>query len=80
MMQAELEILKLKPLQKDLVELLEREGPLKRDELVKHLQRARTTIYDNLAKLIKRRLITSFSFETHQGRGRPTVYFSLRDE
>ncbi|MHA1721244.1 MAG: helix-turn-helix domain-containing protein [Promethearchaeota archaeon] len=66
------------PLQKDLMEVLEKNGPLTRSDLVKKLSSPRTTIYDNLTRLQNHNLIRKFSRPTNS-RGRPLVFFKLVD-
>ena len=39
------------PLQKELINVLERNGPMTRAELVKRVDSPRTTVYDNLMRL-----------------------------
>ncbi|MHA1931886.1 MAG: hypothetical protein ACW96X_05055 [Promethearchaeota archaeon] len=68
----------LSPIQNNLLKTLEKEGASTRKELVKHLNTARTTIYDNLVKLQKRKLIEKFS-RTDGKRGRPLVFWEIKD-
>ena len=49
------------PLQKTLLNVLEKNGPLTRSDLVKQLDSPRTTIYDNLTRLQNHNLIRKFS-------------------
>ena len=67
------------PIQHNLVKALDNVGPLTRKELVKHLKTPRTTIYDNLVKLQKRKLIEKYSRNDGK-RGRPTVFWRLRNK
>lgn len=64
------------PLQKELLEILEKNGPMTRAELVKNLKSPRTTIYDNLMRLNNYNLIKKFSRPTNS-RGRPLVFFKV---
>jgi len=66
----------LSPIQNNLLKTLEKTGPSTRKELVKQLNTARTTIYDNLVKLQKRKLIEKFS-RTDGKRGRPLVFWKI---
>ncbi|MFX0104022.1 MAG: hypothetical protein ACFE75_00845 [Candidatus Hodarchaeota archaeon] len=68
----------LSPIQSNLVKTLEEIGPATRSKLVKELKTPRTTIYDNLIKLQKRRLIEKFSRNDGK-RGRPLVFWKLKD-
>ncbi|NLJ20818.1 MAG: helix-turn-helix transcriptional regulator [Bacteroidales bacterium] len=63
-------------LQEDLVDILKKYGALTRGELVEKLNKPRTTIYDNLAVLMKHDIVKTFSKKAN-GRGRPIVYFHL---
>ena len=67
------------PLQTNLLNLLEKNGPLTRDQMVIMLERARTTIYDNLKVLIEMNLVKRFSRQVN-ARGRPVVFFSLKGD
>ncbi|MFX1569018.1 MAG: hypothetical protein ACFFCV_11705 [Promethearchaeota archaeon] len=67
----------LSPIQYNLIKTLKEVGPLTRRDLVKRLESPRTTIYDNLIKLQKRKLIEKFS-RTDGKRGRPLVFWKLR--
>lgn len=69
----------LNPLQSKLVKLLSRNGPMTRNQMVDDLKRARTTIYDNLAVLICRDIVKRFPRQINY-RGRPTVFFKLKDD
>ncbi|MHA1368872.1 MAG: helix-turn-helix domain-containing protein [Promethearchaeota archaeon] len=56
-------------------------GPMTRDQLVKELQRPRTTIYDGLRKLMIRREIKRFPVhDKNKGKGRPKVAFALMSD
>ncbi|WP_457556589.1 hypothetical protein [Candidatus Harpocratesius sp.] len=67
------------PLQKELIEVLEKNGPMTRAELVKRVRSPRTTVYDNLMRLNNYNLIKKFSRPTNS-RGRPLVFFKLTEE
>ena len=68
----------LSPIQSNLIKILKNVGPLTRRELVKKLETPRTTIYDNLVKLQKRKLIEKFSRNDGK-RGRPLVFWKFKD-
>ena len=68
----------LTPLQNNLVKSLQRTGPTTRRDLVKLLNTPRTTIYDNLLKLQKRKIIEKISRNNGQ-RGRPLVFWKLKE-
>ena len=67
----------LSPIQYNLIRTLENIGPLTRKDLVKQLKTPRTTIYDNLIKLQKIKLIEKFSRNDGQ-RGRPLVFWKMK--
>jgi len=66
----------LTPIQFRLIEVLKNNGPLTRKTLVKELNTPRTTIYDNLLKLQKRKIIEKFG-DNNGERGRPLVYWKI---
>ncbi|MHA1283479.1 MAG: hypothetical protein ACTSVV_16530 [Promethearchaeota archaeon] len=66
----------LTPLQQNLIKILESSGPLTRKELVQILKTPRTTIYDNLLKLQKRKIVEKFS-RNEGKRGRPKVFWKV---
>ena len=66
----------LSPTQQMLLRLLQQKGPLTRRELVNQLNTPRTTLYDNLIKLQKRKVIEKFT-RNNGSRGRPLVYWKL---
>lgn len=68
----------MSPIQQNLVKLLERSGPVTRRDLVKQINFPRTTIYDNLLKLQKRKLVEKFT-RNNGGRGRPLVFWKLKE-
>ncbi|MHA1707968.1 MAG: helix-turn-helix domain-containing protein [Candidatus Heimdallarchaeaceae archaeon] len=59
-----------------LLDLLEKKGPLTRGELVNLTQIPRSTLYDNLAKLISKGLVEKKSVP-RSTRGRPKVLFKI---
>jgi len=63
--------------QYNLLKILEETGPSTRKELVETLSTPRTTIYDNLVALQKRKLIERFSRKEGR-RGRPQVLWKLK--
>lgn len=67
----------ISPTQHNLIKTLENNGPLTRKELVNELQTARTTIYDNLIKLQKQKMIEKFTRNDGK-RGRPLVFWKLK--
>ena len=68
----------LSPIQFNLIKTLKDEGPLTRRELVNELKIPRTTIYDNLVKLQKRKLIEKFSRNDGK-RGRPLIFWKFKE-
>ena len=66
----------LTPIQYNLIKMLENSGPLTRKDLVNHLETPRTTIYDNLIKLQKRKVVEKFS-RNNGKRGRPKTFWKL---
>ncbi|MHA1459924.1 MAG: hypothetical protein ACTSO8_00435 [Promethearchaeota archaeon] len=68
----------LTPIQYNLIKKLQNIGPSTRRDLVQVLNSPRTTIYDNLLKLQKRRLIEKFT-RNNGMRGRPLVFWRLKE-
>jgi len=68
----------LSPIQYNLIRALKINGPLTRNDLVNELKTPRTTIYDNLIKLQKRKIITKFS-RNNGSRGRPRVFWKVEN-
>ena len=68
----------LTPIQYNLIKNLQNIGPSTRRDLVKVLNSPRTTIYDNLLKLQKRKLIEKFT-RNNGMRGRPLVFWRLKE-
>lgn len=68
----------LTPIQNNLINKLRNFGPTTRKDLVKILNSPRTTIYDNLLKLQKRKLIEKFT-RNNGMRGRPLVFWKVKE-
>jgi uncharacterized membrane protein len=68
----------LTPIQSNLINKLRNFGPTTRKDLVKILNNPRTTIYDNLLKLQKRKLIEKFT-RNNGMRGRPLVFWKVKE-
>jgi predicted ArsR family transcriptional regulator len=68
----------LSPIQFNLIKTLKDEGPLTRRDLVNELKIPRTTIYDNLVKLQKRKMIEKFSRNDGK-RGRPLIFWKFKE-
>ena len=66
------------PLQKELMDMLEKNGPMTRNDLVKKVDKPRTTVYDNLMGLIQHNIVKKYSRPTN-ARGRPLVFFKISD-
>jgi len=66
-------------LQSRMIRLLDKQGPLPRNDIVIHLNTPRTTIYDNLIKLQKRKVVEKFIKNSGE-RGRPVVFWKLKEE
>lgn len=67
------------PLQIELVEALNKKGPMTRSELVASIDKPRTTVYDNLMRLMAHNLVKKYSRPTNS-RGRPLVFFKVVEE
>ncbi len=65
----------LSPIQFTLIKTLEK-GPSTRRDLVQLLNSPRTTVYDNLFKLHKRKVVEKFTRNSGK-RGRPLVFWKL---
>jgi predicted ArsR family transcriptional regulator len=61
-------------LQKKIVNLLDEKGPMERADIVNELETPRTTVYDNLKKLINRDDVIKYPVNNNK-RGRPKVFF-----
>ena len=68
----------LTPIQYNLIKTLQNGGSYTRKALVKELKTPRTTIYDNLLKLQKRKFIEKFS-RNNGMKGRPLVFWKLKN-
>ena len=68
----------LTPIQSNLIQKLRNSGPTTRRDLVKIINSPRTTIYDNLLKLQKRKLIEKFT-RNNGMRGRPLVFWKVKE-
>ena len=68
----------LSPIQNNLIKLLKNDGPLTRKQIVNQLDTPRTTVFDNLTKLQKRRVVEKFS-RNNGKRGRPKVYWRIKN-
>lgn len=66
-------------LQADILDFLWANGSSDRQEICEDLEIPWTTIYDNLEKLRKRRLVENFKIYTGN-RGRPRTYWRLKGE
>ncbi len=66
----------LSPMQFTLIKTLEK-GPSTRRDLVQLLSSPRTTVYDNLIKLHKRKVVEKFT-RNNGKRGRPLVLWKLK--
>jgi len=64
------------PLQIDLMDLLRKNGPMTRKDLVKNSNSPRTTVYDNLMRLLNHNLVKKFPRPTNS-RGRPFVFYKI---
>lgn len=69
----------LSPLQKDLIKALEKNGPMTRADIVRSVDKPRTTVYDNLVGLIQHNVVKKYSRPTNS-RGRPLVFFKVMEE
>ncbi|MHA1489811.1 MAG: hypothetical protein ACTSRI_09155 [Promethearchaeota archaeon] len=68
----------LSPTQYNLIKILKINGPLTRRYLVKILNTSRTTIYDNLIKLQKYKIVEKF-IRNNGEVGRPLVIWKVKD-
>jgi len=64
------------PIQNNLLKTLQQIGPSTRRDLVNYLKTPRTTIYDNLLKLQKRKVVEKFT-RSNGKRGRPLVFWNF---
>lgn len=58
--------------------LLEKNGPMTRDELCEETHEPRTNLYRVLTDLMANGLITEFTEKTDSGYGRANTFFTLR--
>ena len=72
----DVETQKADPFTEVLARVLSEHGPLKRSQLVTITETPRTTIYDNLIKLINSKRVTTERMP-QDGRGRPFTIFRL---
>lgn len=68
----------LSSIQNSLIRILKHTGPLTRNDLVSQLNTPRTTIYDNLLKLQKRKVVEKFTRNDGK-KGRPLVFWKIKD-
>jgi len=68
----------LSPLQKDLIMALHKKGPMTRSEIVKEINKPRTTVYDNLMGLMAHNIVKKYCRPTNF-RGRALVFFRLQE-
>ena len=73
------EELNLNSLQENLINILKKNGSLNRSQMVQLLNKPRTTIYDNLTSLVGKNMVKKFSRQINS-RGRPVVFFKLKEE
>jgi len=66
------------PLQSRIISILQNYGSLPRRDIVKLTNTPRTTVYDNLVKLHKLRIIEKFS-RNNGKRGRPLIFWKLHN-
>lgn len=69
----------LTSIQKRLLKIMEEHGPTERRTFVKLLNTPRTTVYDNLLKLMNRDIVKK-SKSNNGKRGRPISYWQLQGE
>ena len=63
-------------LDRNVLKILEKEGPITRSKLVSLTGIARSTLYDSLLRLILKGYVVRFS-EDRKQRGRPKVYYQV---
>ncbi len=66
----------LSPLQYQITKILENNDPMTRNEIVKDLKSALTTVYDNLIRLERMNILQKFN-KRNGMIGRPLVYWRL---
>ena len=67
----------LSQIQFNLLKILESSGPLTRNDIVEKLKKPRTTVYDNLRKLERRKIVEKYPHRNGNC-GRPEIYWKLR--
>ena len=67
---------RITPIRYNIIKALLNDGPLTRRDLVKRLNKPRTTVYDNLFKLYKQKLVKRYDC-TESKRGRPLVFWKI---
>jgi len=60
-----------------ILETIDNNGPITRSELCKHTNLPRTTIYDQLKRMLDDGTLTTFTRKTKE-RGRPSVYYTTK--
>jgi len=70
----------LSPIQRDIINLLNKNGGMRRKQICETLGHARTTIYDNLSKLADKNIIKSEVVLLEGRRGRPHTYWILNQK
>lgn len=71
---------RLSPLEKHILEILAAaKGGMTRPQIIAHVRRPRTTVYDNLRRLIEHGAVRKYSRPPNV-RGRPLVFFAITDE
>ena len=66
------------PLQFNLIKALKERGPMTRRDLVRELKTPRTTIFDNLVKLQKRKFVEKFSRNNGKP-GAPLIFWKIKE-
>ncbi|MCP6718700.1 MAG: hypothetical protein KJI71_00525 [Patescibacteria group bacterium] len=69
----------MSPVQYNILKFLKKYGAQTRRQLVKNLRAPRTTVYDNLIKLQKKKYVEKFS-RNDGNRGRPLVYWKYKEQ
>lgn len=67
------------PLQYNILKLLDKHEALTRKQMVEMLITPRTTIYDNLVKLEKKKYVEKFSRKENNTKGRALVYWKINN-
>lgn len=66
-------------LQKEIIKSLECNGPMTRADLVKSVDKPRTTVYDNAMKLVNNNIVKKYVRQTNC-RGRPLTFWKIVEE